>query len=247
MILATLIIGLWAIKWATKLVRKSMQTAKVDESLRKFIASLVNISLKVMLLISVISMLGVATTSFVALLGAAGLAVGMALQGSLGNFAGGVLIILFRPYIVGDLIEAEGFVGKVKEIQIFNTIITTLDNKTAIIPNGTMSSANIINYNSEPIKRVDLTYGISYDDDLVHAKKILKDIASANEKILKDQGQEIYVSELADSSVNLLIRVWAKTEDYWAVYFSMQEAVKLGFDKEGISFPYPQRDVHNIK
>ncbi|MCL4162491.1 UNVERIFIED_CONTAM: hypothetical protein GTU68_057356, partial [Idotea baltica] len=183
-------------------------------------------------------------TSFVALLGAAGLAVGLALQGSLGNFAGGVLILLFRPYKVGDLIEAHGSKGVVKEIEIFNTIITTLDNKTVIVPNGMMSATSIVNYNTEPLKRVDITFGIGYGDDIAKAKAVLKDLAESHAKVLKTPESEFYVSELADSSVNLLVRLWCKTEDYWAVFFYMQEQVKLSFDKEGISIPFPQRDVH---
>jgi len=244
--LGTLIVGLWIIKRIAKVVEKSMQRANIDESLSKFIASLLRVGLKVMLFISVLSMLGIATTSFIAILGAAGLAVGMALQSSLGNFAGGVLIILFRPYKVGDLVEAEGITGIVKEIQIFNTIITTLENKTVIIPNGAMSAAKITNYNSEPIKRVDFTFGIGYEDDLVKAKEILGNILVNNSKTLDSPGIEVYVSELAASSVDLIARAWCKTEDYWAVYFQTQEEVKLTFDKEGISFPFPQRTVHQI-
>jgi small conductance mechanosensitive channel len=189
-------------------------------------------------------MIGVKTTSFVAVLGAAGLALGFALQGSLSNFAGGVMILLFKPFKVGDIIEAQGHRGKVDEIRIFNTIIKTLDNKTIIIPNGEVSGNSIINYTAEPTRRVDMTFGIGYDDDIGKVKSVLKRVIDSDERILEDPAPMIVVSEHGGSSVNFAVRPWVKTEDYWGVYFDMHEKVKLAFDEEGISIPYPQRDIH---
>ncbi len=242
--LATLFVGTWIIKLINRFAGKAMEKGNVDLSLRKFIASLLSIGLKILLLISVAGMLGIATASFVAVIGAAGLAVGLALQGSLANFAGGVLILLLKPFKVGDVIEAQGYVGKVDQIQIFNTILKTADNKTVILPNAAVSNGNITNYSTEPRRRVDMTFGIGYDDDLLKAKQILQKMTEEDERILKDPAPTVVVSELADSSVNFAVRVWVKAEDYWNVFFDFQEKVKLTFDKEGISIPYPQQDVH---
>ena len=189
-------------------------------------------------------MVGIETTSFVAILGAAGLAVGLALQGSLANFAGGVLILMFKPFKVGDLIEAQGFIATVKEIQIFNTILKTADNRIVIIPNGSLSNGSMVNINQESTRRVDFVFGIGYEDDIDKAKSILNTLADNDSRVLKDPAKVIVLSELADSSVNFTVRLWAKTEDYWGVYFDMQEAVKKSFDQQGISIPYPQQDVH---
>ena len=197
-----------------------------------------------MLLISVVSMLGVATTSFIAVLGAAGLAIGLALQGSLANFAGGVLIALFKPFVAGDVIDAQGFLGKVEKIEIFNTIIKTPDNQKVILPNGPLSNGPITNVTAEPIRRVDMVFGIGYDDDIKKAQGILLEIARNNTKVLKDPAPQVRVGELADSSVNFKVRPWCKTEDYWDVYFDITEEVKKRFDSEGVSIPYPQTDVH---
>ena len=240
----TLIIGLWVIKFISSLFTKALERSKVEVSLQHFLSSLVTVLLKVMLLISVASMLGINTTSFVAIIGAAGLAVGLALQGSLANFAGGVLILLFKPYKVGDFIEAQGFAGSVKEIQIFNTILKTGDNKIIIIPNGPLAGGNIINYSTMPTRRVDMTFGIGYDDDLKKAKEVLLRLIKEDSRILSDPEPMIAVSELADSSVNFTVRVWCKSGDYWGIYFDMQEKVKLTFDQEKLSIPYPQQDVH---
>lgn len=240
----TLFIGFKIIKRMLSLLDKAMSKKEMDESLQKFLHSLFAILFKTLLILSVISMVGVDTTSFIAILASAGFAIGMALQGSLGNFAGGVLILVFRPYKVGDVIEAQGFIGKVEEIQVFNTILKTPDNKTIFIPNGPMSSGPITNYTLEKIRRVDLVFGIGYDDDIKKAKEIIETVAKSNEKVLKDPEYTIAVGELADSSVNIICRVWANTEDYWDVYFSMQENMKLEFDKNGISIPFPQQDVH---
>ncbi len=242
--LLTLVIGLWIIKFVIKGVNKALERSKVELSLQKFLASLISILLKILLLISVASMVGIETTSFVAIMGAAGLAVGLALQGSLANFAGGVLILFFKPFKVGDFIEAQGYMGTVKEIQIFNTIMNTPDNKVIIIPNGGLSSGSITNFSKEAQRRVDMTFGIGYGDDLKKAKDVLKRIVDEDPRILKNPEPMIAVSELADSSVNFIVRVWVNAADYWGVYFDMHEKVKLTFDEENISIPYPQQDVH---
>lgn len=241
----TLIIGLWIINAFIRFLKKTMTKRDVDPSLIPFTASLANVILKAMLLISVASMIGIQTTSFIAILGAAGLAVGLALQGSLANFAGGVLVLLFKPFKVGDVIEAQGFLGSVTGIQIFNTILHTPDNKKIIIPNGAISSGPITNYSSENKRRVDLLFGIGYSDDIKKAKDILSKIISEDSRIISEPAAPfIAVKELGDSSVNLVVRVWADAGDYWGIYFDMQEKVRLTFDKEGISIPFPQRDVH---
>jgi small conductance mechanosensitive channel len=242
--LLTLLIGLWVIRLLGKGFGKAMDKADLEISLKKFLLSLVSILLKVLLVISVVSMLGVQMTSFIALLGAAGLAVGLALQGSLGNFAGGVLILLFKPFKVGDFIEAQGYLGSVNAIQVFNTILKTPDNKTIIIPNGDLSNGSITNFTTEEKRRVDLTFGIGYGDDLKKAKDILIDLVKKDSRILNEPEPVVVVSELGDSSVNFTIRVWAKSSDYWGIFFDMQENVKLTFDAQGISIPFPQRDVH---
>jgi small conductance mechanosensitive channel len=189
-------------------------------------------------------MVGIATTSFVAILGAAGLAIGLALQGSLANFAGGVLILLFKPFKVGDYIEAQGYSGTVNEIQIFNTILKSLDNKTIIIPNGNLSNDCITNYSTEPLRRVDFVFGIGYEDDIKKAKEVLLTIIKSDSRVLKEPEPFVSIGELGDSSVNFTVRVWCNKEAYWDVYFDMFEKVKLEFDKQGISIPFPQRDVH---
>ncbi|MGB1298017.1 MAG: mechanosensitive ion channel family protein [Psychrobium sp.] len=243
--IVTLIVGFWVIGKVVKGIEKILQARKVEATLERFLSSLVSVGLKVMLLISVASMVGIETTSFVAVLGAAGLAIGLALQGSLSNFAGGVLILFFKPFKVGDVVDAQGYVGVIKEIQIFNTIVTTLDNERVIIPNGVLSNGPIKNLFAEPTRRVDMTYGISYEDNVQTAKEVIRNLILADKRLLEEEyGHEIYVSEHADSSVNLLVRVWCNSPDYWGVYFDMHEQVKLAFDEQGITIPYPQRDVH---
>jgi len=243
--IATLIIGFIIINAFVKFLRKSLKKREVDPSLIPFTVSLASVALKSMLLISVASMVGIQTTSFVAILGAAGLAIGLALQGSLANFAGGVLILLFKPFKVGDVIEAQGFIGIVKGIQIFNTIMSTFDNKKIIIPNGAISSGPITNYSAEEYRRVDMEFGIGYGDDIKKAKEVLQRLIDADDRILQEPDKPfIALKELGESSVNFVVRVWAKAGDYWGIYFDMQENVKLTFDKEGISIPFPQRDVH---
>jgi len=244
MAIITLIIGFWIIGIVSRVLQKGLEKSKVELSLQKFLGSLVSVMLKVMLLISVASMIGIETTSFVAIIGAAGLAVGLALQGSLANFAGGVLVLLFKPYKIGDFIEAQGVSGAVREIQIFNTIITTGDNKTIIVPNGAISNGVITNYSSQTTRRVDMTFGIGYEDDISKAKSLLKKLIGEDTRILDNPEPLVVVSELADSSVNFTVRVWCNASDYWGIYFDMQEKVKLSFDEAGISIPYPQQDVH---
>lgn len=240
----TLIIGLWLIGKVSDLFDRLMQARNTEPTLQKFVHNLVSILLKALLFISAASMVGVETTSFIAILGAAGLAVGLALQGSLANFAGGVLILLFKPFKVGDVIEGGGVLGIVREIQIFNTILNTFDNKRIIVPNATLSNNVVTNFSSEATRRVDLTFGIGYGDDLLKAKEVLKEMVTSDERVLKDPAFEIYVKELGDSSVNFIVRAWVNAADYWGFYFHMQEGVKLRFDQEGISIPFPQRDVH---
>ncbi|UZE95700.1 mechanosensitive ion channel family protein [Alkalimarinus alittae] len=241
--LATLFIGLWIINKVVSVTQGKMENT-VDPTLHKFIGSLVSVGLKGLLLISVASMVGIATTSFIAVLGAAGLAIGLALQGSLSNFAGGVLILIFKPFKVGDFIQGGGHMGTVREIQIFNTILTTGDNRRVIIPNGILSNDSLINVNIEPTRRVDFVFGIGYGDDIKKTKEVLQRIADSDSRVLKDPAPTIVLSELADSSVNFTVRLWVNTADYWGVYFDTHEAVKEAFDAEGISIPFPQQDVH---
>ena len=238
------IVGRIVVGFITSFVKKLLRRSNVDETLTKFLSSLIRIFLMVVVFIAAISQLGVETTSLIAILGAAGLAIGLALQGSLSNFAAGVMLIIFRPFKVGDFIEAGGAVGVVEEIRIFNTMMKTGDNKEIIIPNSNIIGGNIINYSAKETRRIDLVFGIGYDDDLKKAKDLLTKIVSADSRILKDPATVIAVSELADSSVNFVVRPWVKTADYWLVYWDLTEKVKLTFDAEGISIPFPQRDVH---
>jgi len=241
-----LLIGLWLIKRIVKVVDAGMVAKNVEVTLRQFLLNFISLILKAVLLVIFASMVGVETASLIALLGAAGLAIGLALQGSLANFAGGILILFFKPFKVDDVIEVQGYVGKVVEIQIFNTVLLTLDNQRVIIPNGLLSNGCVKNLFAEETRRVDLMFGISYDDDLLKAKAIIKAVMDANELILKDPGADIFIAAHADSSINIAVRPWAKSENYWPVYFGMMEEVKLAFDRENITIPYPQRDVHVI-
>lgn len=243
-VIVVLIIGFKVIGMINAVISKLMEKNSLDKSLQSFLVSLFSIILKACLFISIASMVGIQTTSFVALLGAVGLAVGMALRGTLSNFAGGVMILLFRPFKVGDFIEAQGVSGTVKEIQIFNSILITADKKTIILPNGPLSTGNMVNYSIEPVRRVDMSFGIGYDDDLKLAKTVLEELGKNDERILQDPPVDIFVSELGDNAVTILFRPYVKKENYWGVYFDMMEKVKLTFDEKGISFPYPQQDVH---
>jgi small conductance mechanosensitive channel len=242
--LVVLVVGLWVINRVVRLTRTGMEKANTEPTLAQFLANLVSVGLKALLLISVASMVGIETTSFIAILGAAGLAVGLALQGSLANFAGGVLVLLFKPFKVGDFIDAQGVMGTVAEIQIFNTVIKTGDNKRIIVPNGSISNGIITNFSAEETRRVDFVFGIGYDDDIAKAKGVLERLFTSDERVFSDPAPLIVVSSLGDSSVNITVRAWAKASDYWGVFFGMTELVKITFDQEGISIPYPQRDVH---
>lgn len=223
---------------------KALDRSKTDQSLKPFLVSIVGVLLKVMLAISVLGMLGIEMTSFIAILGAAGLAVGMALSGTLQNFAGGVMILIFKPFKAGDVIDAVGYVGKVDQIQIFNTILKTPDNKTIIIPNGGLSTSSLTNFSTEARRRVDWTIGIGYNDDVTKAKTIIKELCDEDDRILKEPEVFIAISELADSSVNFTVRAWVEAADYWGVYFDMNEDVLRAFNEKGINIPYPQMDVH---
>lgn len=245
--IVALIIGLWFIRVITNGLAKLMKARNVDDSLQPFLRSLLNIALKTLLVVSVLSMLGIEMTSFVAILGAAGLAVGMALSGTLQNFAGGVMILIFKPFKVGDVITSQGYTGSVYEIQIFNTILKTPDNKHIIIPNGGLSTSSLVNFSKETTRRVDWTFGIGYGDDIDKAKSVLQQLIDDDQRIKNDPEPFIAVSELADSSVNFTVRVWVNAPDYWGVYFSMNENVYKTFGKEGLNIPYPQMDIHVSK
>ncbi len=237
-------VGKWAVNLVVKGLMKGMQKGELDTTLRRFVANLARMLLMLFVIIAAINALGVQTASLIALLGAAGLAVGLALQGSLSNFAAGVLIVLFRPYKVGDWIEGGGVSGAVEEVQILTTVLKTGDNKRVIIPNSQIMGSTITNYSANDKRRVDLVIGVSYSDDLDQVRKELRELVDADERILKDPAVTIAVSELADSSVNFVLRPWVNTADYWAVYFDLTEKVKKRFDEVGISIPFPQRDVH---
>ncbi len=238
------IIGSWVIKKIKNLLKKAIARTEYDESLEHFISNLIVGMLKVILVIVILGQLGVETTSFAAILAAAGLAIGLALQGSLSNFAGGVLIMIFKPYRIGDFIEAQGEIGVVKEIEIFTTKLNTTDNKEVIIPNGTISNGNITNYTTEKTRRVDITMGVSYDADIKQTKDLLMKIMMEHPKVLKDPEPVVVLGELADSSVNFKMRPWSLTGDYWNVYFEIMETCKIELDKAGIEIPFPQMDIH---
>ncbi|TMM30502.1 mechanosensitive ion channel [Polaribacter aestuariivivens] len=239
MALAILIIGLIAIKIIVSTIKKILVKREVDVSLQKFLISLLGWSLKILLFVTVIAKLGVETTSFAAILAAAGLAIGLALQGSLANFAGGVLIMIFKPIKIGDFIEAQGESGTVKEIEIFTTKLNTPDNKEIIIPNGALSNGNIVNYSTEATRRVDFTFGVGYDSDIKKTKEIIFEVINKHPLILKDPAAAVNLSELGDSSINFFTRVWVKKENYWAVKFDILEQTKEAFDAAGIEIPYP--------
>ncbi len=242
--LFVLIVGSWFINLISKAVSQGMKKAKVDEQLRPFLTGIVSMLMKVMLAISVLGMLGIQMTSFIAILGAAGLAVGMALSGTLQNFAGGVILLLFKPFRAGDFIDAQGYSGIVAEVQIFNTILKTGDNKTIIIPNGSLSTASMTNYSTEATRRVDWTISIAYGDNLDKARAIIKRLCDTDSRILKNPEVLIAVSALADNSVNFVVRVWVQSNDYWDVYFDMNEHIYKAFAQEGLNRPLPQMNVY---
>ncbi len=245
--IAIFYIGKWIVKILTNLTRKAMTRANVEKTLENFLGNMMYYTLMAAVVIATINQLGVQTTSLLAVVGAAGLAVGLALQGSLSNFASGVMIVAFRPYKVGDVIQAGGVTGNVEEVQIFTTIMKTPDNKRIIVPNSQIMAGEITNFSANPTRRVDLVAGCGYDDDLDKVRKVLEEIISADDRILADPAPTIAVSELADSSVNFVVRPWVNSADYWGVYFDVTEKIKKRFDAEGISIPFPQRDVHVYK
>ncbi len=242
--LLVLIIGLWIVKMITKGTGRMMEKRKIDPSLVPFLKSLVSTLLKALVIISVMGMVGIQMTSFIAILGAAGLAVGLALSGTLQNFAGGVVILIFRPFKVGDFIEAQGYLGTVKEITIFTTILNTVDKKVIIIPNGPLSTGSLTNFSKEPQRRVDWTFGMAYGDSVENFKKAINDFIAEDERILKEPASFIGLSELADSSVNFTVRVWVNSADYWGVFFDMNEKVYKRFADYNLNIPFPQMDVH---
>ena len=245
--IAIFVVGRIVIGFVVRAIAKGMERNDVDVTLTSFICNLVRIALLIVVIIAAIHQVGIETTSFIAIFGAAGLAVGLALQGSLSNFAAGVLIVLFRPYKVGDWIEAAGVSGAVTQVQILTTMLKTGDNKQVIIPNSQIMDSIITNYSANDTRRVDMVIGVSYDDDLDKVRRTLEDIVAADDRVLKDPAPTIAVSALADSSVNFVVRPWCATSDYWAVTFDLTEAIKKRFDEEGISFPFPQQDVHLYK
>lgn len=244
--LLILAVGFWVIQRLVKVMRAMMEKANLDPSLVPFLSSIVSVLLKVMVLIAAAGLVGIETTSFVAILGAAGLAIGLALQGSLQNFSSGVMILLFKPYRVGDMVELQGFTGRVREIQVFNTILITLDNRKVVIPNSSATSGPIVNLTSEGKIRVDMVFGIAYGASIELARSVIEKAAAASDKILTDPMPEIFVIEHGASSINLAVRPWCAPDDYWPVYFYMHEALKKAFDEAGIGIPYTTYDVNII-
>lgn len=243
--IAIVLVGFWIINLLIGRLKKIMLKRELDDSLQSFLVSVFKISLRLLVLVVALNQLGVAMSSFIAMIGAAGLAIGMAFSGTLSNFAGGVMILIFKPFKTGDLIEAQGELGIVDEIQIFSTIVKSLDNKTIIIPNASLANGNITNYTKEDIRRVDFTFGIGYGDDYETAKATITRLLAEDDKVLNKPSEPFIALEaLADSSVNLVVRVWTKTEHYWDVYFRLNERVYKEFEKSGLSIPYPQMDVH---
>ena len=239
-----LIVGKWLARYLSKLLGKILKKNKVDETLTSFLGNITYYALLIMVVIAAAGQLGINTTSFLTIVGAAGLAVGLALKDSLSNFASGVMLIMFHPFKVGDYVTAGGQSGTVESIAIFNTVLKTPDNQIVIVPNSSITADVITNVNAKPTRRIDLVVGIGYDDSISEAKSVLEDLIKADNRILSDPAPTIAVSELADSSVNFVVRPWVKTEDYWAVRLDLIEKIKLTFDEKGISFPYPQQDVH---
>lgn len=242
--LIVVIVGKQLVKILLKVIKVALEKANTEETVRIFIANLLNTVFTVIIFVAAINQLGVETTSIIALLGAAGLAIGLALQGSLANFAAGILIVIFRPYKVGDYIEAGTNVGTVKDIQIFSTVLRTPDNKAIVVPNGSIMDGSITNYSEQPTRRIDIIASCSYEDDLDKVKQVLKTILDSEERILTEPKPQIAVSELAESSVNFIVRPWVNSSDYLPVMYSLLEQIKKTFDQEGISIPYPQSDIH---
>lgn len=245
--LLVFIVGRLVISLLNRLVRKILSRRNIDPSVKTFVGSLVNVLLIVLLAVSIVAILGIETTSFAALLASAGVAVGMALSGNLSNFAGGLIILLFKPFKVGDYIEGQGESGTVREIQIFHTILTTPDNKVVYIPNGALSGGAITNYSREPLRRVDWTFGVDYGEDYQKVKGVITSIIARDARILQEPAPFVALHALADSSVNVVVRVWVASADYWDVYFDINQAVYETFNREGIDFPFPQLTVHQAR
>ncbi len=241
------LVGKRIASWLSKMTKNALTKGHIDPTLVSFVGNIVNALLLAAVVIAVLDVVGIQTTSLVAVIGAAGLAIGLALQGSLANFASGVMLIIFRPFRQGDFITAGGESGIVEEVTLFTTSMRTPDNKAIIIPNAAITSGSITNFSAKPTRRVDLVYGVSYSDDLKKVKEVIWDVLNADERILKDPAPTVGLLELADSSVNFAVRPWVNASDYWAVYFDLNETIKLRFDQEGISIPFPQRDVHLFK
>lgn len=242
--LIVVIVGKQLVKILLKVIKVALEKANTEETVRIFVANLLNTVFTVIIFVAAINQLGVETTSIIALLGAAGLAIGLALQGSLANFASGILIVIFRPYKVGDYIEAGTNAGTVKDIQIFSTVLRTPDNKAIVVPNGSIMDGSITNYSEQPTRRIDIIASCSYEDDLDKVKQVLKTILDSEDRILTEPKPQIAVSELAESSVNFIVRPWVNSSDYLPVMYSLLEQIKKTFDQEGISIPYPQSDIH---
>ena len=242
--LIVFLVGRLVINLLNKLVRRILSKRDIDPSVMRFVAGLLNVSLTILLIISVVGALGVQTASFAALLASAGVAIGMALSGNLSNFAGGLIILLFKPYKVGDYIEALNEGGTVREIQMFHTVLQTPDNKIIYIPNGSLSSGVVVNYSREETRRVDWVFGVEYDTDFERVKQVVESVLACDARILADPAPSIALKELADSSVNVVVRVWVKSADYWGVYFDINKEIYATFNKEGIGFPFPQLTVH---
>ncbi len=242
--LSILIIGRQVVKILIKVISTALERSNTEDTVRIFVTNLLNTLLMIVVFIAAINQLGIQTTSIIAVLGAAGLAIGLALQGSLSNFAAGILIVIYRPYKVGDYIQADNHLGTVDDIQIFSTVLKTPDNKLVIVPNGSIMNGSIVNFSNQDKRRVDIIASCSYEDDIDKVKSVLADILSKDDRILKEPKPRIAVSELADSSVNFIVRPWVKNSDYIDVYYSLLEEIKKRFDREGIAIPYPQTDVH---
>ncbi|MCR9907598.1 mechanosensitive ion channel [Vibrio campbellii] len=242
--LIVLFVGWWVVGKVSRAIEVTLEKMKIEHGLRGFLSSLASVILKILLIISAASMIGVETTSFIAMLGAAGLAVGMALQGSLSNFAGGVLILFFKPFKVGDVIEAQGHMGKVVDIQIFVTVLLTYDNQKIIIPNGSLSNGTVKNLFCEEKRRIDIEFGISYGDDIHKARRVLMQVMENYDLIINEPEPTVHVSQHGDSHVGMLVWAWVDSENYWPAYFGLYERVKDAFDSEDITIPFPQRDVH---
>ena len=246
--LLVFIVGRFLISMINKLVQRVLLKRNIDPSIKTFVGSLINIILMILLIVSVVGALGVQTASFAALLASAGVAIGMALSGNLSNFAGGLIILIFKPYKVGDFIEAQNLSGTVREIQIFHTVLTTTDNKVIYIPNGSLSSSAVINYSYQQVRRIDWTFGVEYGTDYAKVKGVLEDILAKDERILQEPAAPfVAMSQLADSSVNYVVRVWVNSPDYWNVYYDIIRIVYERFNAEGIGFPFPQLTIHQAK